>query len=139
MTVESAPGSCLCGAVRFTAAMPSRWVAHCHCTYCRRAHGAAFVTWVGLDEAGVSIADAQGSQRWHESTPGATSRGFCGRCGSPMFFKGKRWPGELHVARALFTGPVDREPQMHAYYDTHVSWVTLSDSLPRGVDTSQSQ
>jgi hypothetical protein len=130
MTEESTHGSCLCGAVRFTAGLPSRWVAHCHCTYCRRAHGAAFVTWVGLDEAAVAIDDMRGALRWNQSSPGA-SRGFCGECGSPMFFRGERWPGELHVARALFTGPVDREPQMHAYYDTHVSWVTLGDDLPR--------
>ena len=133
MAGESPQGSCLCGAVRFTAAMPSRWVAHCHCTSCRRAHGAAFVTWVGLDEANVSIEDTGGVLRWNESSPGA-HRSFCSVCGSPMFFKGARWPGETHVARALIDGPVDREPQVHANYDSHVSWVTLGDSLPRLVD-----
>jgi hypothetical protein len=48
-----------------------------------------------------------------------------------MFFKAERWPGELHVARALFLEPIDREPQAHAYYETHVDWVTPSDGLPR--------
>lgn len=138
MTAHSTHGSCLCGAVRFTATLPSRWVAHCHCTFCRRAHGAAFVTWVGLDEAAVAIADPQGALRWNESSPGAR-RGFCGRCGSPLFFQGERWPGELHIARALFTGPVDREPQMHAYWDTHVSWVTLGDVLPKRPETGSPQ
>lgn len=130
MTQASTHGSCLCGAVRFTATLPSRWVAHCHCSYCRRAHGAAFVTWVGMDEAAVQIDDSRGALRWNESSPGAR-RGFCGQCGSPIFFQGARWPGEMHVARALFNGPVDREPQMHAYWDTHVTWVALDDSLPR--------
>jgi hypothetical protein len=130
MPAESTHGSCLCGAVRFTATLPSRWVAHCHCSYCRRAHGAAFVTWVGLDEAAVAIDDGRGALRWNESSPGAR-RGFCGQCGSPMFFQGARWPGEMHVARALFAGPVDREPQVHAFWGTHVPWVTLGDELPR--------
>jgi hypothetical protein len=129
MSAEAARGSCLCGAVRFTARLPSRWVAHCHCTRCQRAHGAAFVTWVGLDEAAVAIDDGQGALRWHASQLGGR-RGFCGECGSPMFFRGERWPGELHIARALFADALDREPQLHAYYDTHVSWVTLGDSLP---------
>jgi hypothetical protein len=48
-----------------------------------------------------------------------------------MFFKAQRWPGELHIARALFWDPVDREPQVHAYYDTHVAWVLPADDLPR--------
>jgi hypothetical protein len=48
-----------------------------------------------------------------------------------MFFKSERWPGELHIARALFLEPLDREPQLHVYYETHVEWVALSDSLPK--------
>ena len=42
--MSDASGKCLCGAVRFRMRFPSKWVAHCHCTMCRRAHGAAFVT-----------------------------------------------------------------------------------------------
>jgi hypothetical protein len=48
-----------------------------------------------------------------------------------MFFKSERWPGELHIARALFLDPIDREPQSHVHYDTHVDWLVLTDPLPR--------
>jgi hypothetical protein len=123
-------GACLCGGVSFKAGLPSKWVAHCHCTRCRRAHGSAFVTWVSVGSAQVEIDDAAQLLRWHEGIEGGT-RGFCSRCGSPMFFKAPAWPGELHIARALFTDPIDREPQVHGYYDTHVDWVTLGDHLPR--------
>ena len=44
----AATGRCHCGGVRFVARFPSRFVAHCHCESCRRAHGAAFVTWAGF-------------------------------------------------------------------------------------------
>ena len=44
-------GACLCGQVRFAIVPPTKWCAHCHCTMCRRAHGAAFVTWIGVPEA----------------------------------------------------------------------------------------
>lgn len=44
MDTVVARGSCLCGAVRFRASLPCKWVAHCHCTCCRRAHGAPLVT-----------------------------------------------------------------------------------------------
>jgi hypothetical protein len=47
MSPQRIGGGCFCGAVRYSIALPPRWVAHCHCTMCRRAHGAAFVTWVG--------------------------------------------------------------------------------------------
>jgi len=88
------------------------------------------VTWVGVDAAGAEIQDPQAALRWHVAQEGGT-RGFCGYCGSPMFFRSERWPGELHIARALFLEPVDREPQSHAYYDTHVDWVALGDDLPK--------
>jgi len=58
--------------------------------------------------------------------PGAR-RGFCGRCGSPMFFESERWPGETHVARALFLDELDREPSAHVFYESHVPWLELGD------------
>ena len=130
MSASIARGACLCGGVSFKAGLPSKWVAHCHCTRCQRAHGCAFVTWVSVGVAQVEIDDSQRLLRWHEAEEGGT-RGFCSKCGSPMFFKAAAWPGELHIARALFTDPIDREPQVHGYYDTHVVWVTLGDDLPR--------
>ena len=128
-----AQGQCLCGAVAFSVRLPVKWVAHCHCTRCQRAHGAAFVTWVGVQTEGASIQDPSAVLSWF-STSGGGDRGFCGTCGSSMFFKSAQWPGELHVARALFTDDVGQAPQMHAYYDTHVDWASVADGLPTRPD-----
>ena len=127
-----AHGSCLCGAVRFAARLPSKWVAHCHCTRCRRAHGAAFVTWAGFEAAAVNIEDTGQRLVWHDGIEGAR-RGHCGVCGTPMFFDAPRWPGELHIARALFDDAPDREPQAHVSVENAVPWVHLDDALPRVV------
>ena len=126
----SVSGSCQCGKVRFTATLPSKWVAHCHCTLCRKAHGAAFVTWVGFDTDSFQLSPDGGQPTWYASTPEAR-RGFCPNCGSPMFFQSTRWPGEMHVARALIDGPLDRDPGGHVYYDTHVPWLAFPDDLPK--------
>lgn len=125
-------GSCLCGAVRFRAALPTKWVAHCHCTSCRRAHGAAFVTWAGFASEQFALEPDAVQPSWYESSPGAR-RAFCPRCGSPMFFSSTRWPGEMHVARALIEGALDREPGAHVFYETHVPWARVDDELPRRV------
>ncbi|HSN46796.1 MAG TPA: GFA family protein, partial [Casimicrobiaceae bacterium] len=50
-----ARGRCMCGTVRFIARFPSRFCCHCHCESCRRAHAAAFVTWVGFPSAQVRV------------------------------------------------------------------------------------
>lgn len=47
--MTAAQAQCLCGDITLAATLPSLWAAHCHCSLCRRAHGAAFVTWVGMD------------------------------------------------------------------------------------------
>jgi hypothetical protein len=127
---DTAVGRCQCGAVRFAAHLPTKWVAHCHCTMCRRAHGAAFVTWVGVADTSFELTDPDGVLRWYASSPGA-QRGFCSRCGSMLFFRSQRWPGETHVVRASFDSELDREPQVHVFYDTRVSWFEVNDALPK--------
>jgi hypothetical protein len=128
-TATHASGACLCGAVRFRVPLPSLWVAHCHCTRCQRAHGAAFVTWVGVVAAQAELTDPQARLRWHVTDQGA-ERGFCGCCGSPMFFRSPRWPGELHIARALFVDALDRAPEGHSHFESRVPWVLHDASLP---------
>ena len=124
-----AVGSCLCGAVTFVAPLPARWVAHCHCTRCQRAHGAPFVTWVGFLEAHVQITSPGSELRWFETAEGA-GRGFCGQCGSPMFFRSPRYPGELHIARALFHTAIEQLPSANAFFSSHAPWAVGAHRLP---------
>ncbi len=121
-------GKCLCGAVSFDFSPKIKWVAHCHCSQCRRAHGAAFVTWVGVDDSSVNI-NSQ-SLNWYQSSTQA-QRGFCKQCGSTLFFRSSNWPGELHISRANITDAIDQQPQVHAYFDSHVEWVCINDELPK--------
>ena len=125
-----ARGSCLCGEVRFVAELPPKWVAHCHCSLCRRAHGAPYVTWVGLPETAVRVDG--GTLRWYPSSADG-ERGFCAHCGAMMFFRSPRWPGELHVARPHFKESADLVPGSHAYWSSRAPWASIDpgDGLPR--------
>jgi hypothetical protein len=125
-----AHGDCLCGAIEFTAELPSRWVAHCHCTMCQKTAGSAFITWAGFDKKNCVIHDLKKQLRWFQSSPEA-QRGFCNTCGSVLFFVSSRWPDEIHITLSNFQAPIDRKPEMHAFWDTHVDWVEHDNSLPR--------
>jgi hypothetical protein len=131
--MTAAAGSCLCKKVAFRVELPSKWVAHCHCSLCRRAHGAAFVTWVGMEQSEVHIDDAENLLRWYRSSPEA-ERGFCAACWTTLFFRSTRWPTELHVTLANFDGPVDRAPQGHVSFASRVDWFTVVDDLPKKAD-----
>ncbi len=95
---------------------------------CQLAHGAGVVTWVGCATETVEIEDTGNKLCWYKSSAEA-ERGFCTQCGTSLFFRSTRWPGELHIARALIAGELDRQPASHAFYDSHVDWMTLADDL----------
>jgi hypothetical protein len=122
-------GSCLCGAVRFEIEPPTLFCAHCHCRFCRRAHGAAFVTWVGAAEDRFACTSGEDQVRWHQSTE-QSRRGFCSTCGTTLFYTSILSPGEVHVARACIDGDIDREPKAHVFYDQRVPWGGLDEELP---------
>ena len=126
----NASGKCHCGAVRFTAEFPTRFVAHCHCESCRRAHGAAFVTWAGFASPQVTIMQGADDIATHESSP-HTYRRFCRKCGTKMFFESTKWPGETHITLAAFDEPLDREPSVHAFYAEHASWLPDLANAPK--------
>ena len=133
-------GGCLCGKVRFEVDGPTKWAAHCHCSLCRRAHGAAFVTWVGIPAEQFRITSGEDRLARYETDTNAT-RTFCGQCGTTLMYEGPRWPGEIHVVRSNFDGDIDRAPQAHVYVDHKASWWSIDDDLPQlgGVTGSEAK
>jgi hypothetical protein len=43
-------GGCLCGAVRWRMESPYIRMTNCHCSMCRKAHGAPFATYIRVDK-----------------------------------------------------------------------------------------
>lgn len=122
-------GACLCGELRFEYEPPSLWCAHCHCSLCQRAHGAPVVTWVGVAVPRFSLT-ADSTLRWYASSADS-ERGFCTACGSTLFFRSARWPGEIHIVRTNIEGNVDRVPEMHVHCESRAGWFPFQDALPR--------
>ena len=123
-------GGCLCGTVRFEVGLPSKWCAHCHCSMCRRYHGAGYVSWAGFSSDRFRITEGSESLSWYDSSEQA-QRGFCSNCGSSMLFRSDRWPDEVHVALGVLDGPVDKPPQAHVFHENHVNWIVMDDTIPR--------
>src|SRR5215510_13395826 len=107
---ERIGGACLCAAVRFTVTLPTLFCGHCHCSMCRRNHGAAYVTWFAVPRAQLSV-DTGGDQltRYESSSHG--SRSFCGRCGSSLFCESTRHPDVVDIPLANMDAAIDRLPE----------------------------
>ena len=123
-------GSCLCRAIRFSVRPPSLFCAHCHCSICRRFHGAAFGTWFGVPHGQFSLEEGEANLVHFQSSDHGT-RSFCGRCGSPLFFESTRHPDRIEIALAAMHDPIDRHPEVHMHFDDRASWVAVNDDLPR--------
>jgi hypothetical protein len=121
-------GGCLCGAVRYRTQGEPAWVAHCHCTSCRRTAGAAFVTYAGFKRP--FFAYVKGTPKVFESSPGV-ERSFCPSCGTPLTYEGARWPDEVHIFVCTLDEPQSLAPQAHVYMAETMPWVHLDDNLPR--------
>jgi hypothetical protein len=122
-------GSCLCAQLQFEYDSPGLWCAHCHCSLCQRAHGAPLVTWVGVAEERFRLG-MDSTLRWYRSS-GDSTRGFCTACGSTLFFRSERWPGEIHIVRSNIEGAIDTPPAGHVHCESGVSWFAFEDTLPR--------
>jgi hypothetical protein len=97
---------------------------------CRRNHGAAFVTWFGVGTDQLTIDEGSAYLVRHASSEHG-SRSFCSRCGSSLFCDHSDQPGRVNVVLAAMEAPIDREPEVHTFFDSRAPWITLADSLPR--------
>jgi hypothetical protein len=90
-------GSCLCGAVTYTARGTPGAPAACHCTQCRKQSGHVWASSYVEDGA----LDITGDVRWYQSSEKAR-RGFCPTCGSALF-----WDHEDDPFICFSTGSID--------------------------------
>ena len=93
-------GSCLCGGVRYEIAGTLSGTLNCHCTMCRKAHGAAFRSRARVNAADFRWVQGEELVTYYESSPG-THRGFCRVCGSPLL---SRFDDHPAGARIMITG-----------------------------------
>ena len=127
-------GHCLCGAVRWSCPRDVTRKLVCHCTDCQRATSSGFTAFVGVPPEHLCWL---GTPTHYQSSPGGW-RGFCPDCGTRLYFRSTRWPGEIHMHAATLDDPASYRPDKHVKCDETPSWIKLSDDLPRsfGFDAS---
>jgi hypothetical protein len=124
-----AQGQCLCGGVGFEIDVPARWAWHDHSIASRRAHGAAYATYVGSWRKRFRITNGEaGIVRVEDKTAKAT-RSFCKRCGTPLMYERARSPHMVNIPRALFAGRTGRQPLYHVAIEELQEWTYAGEPL----------
>lgn len=118
-------GSCLCGAVRFEVEGALEPGDACHCTQCRRWSGHVWAsTNVPRDRLKVHGMD---EVVWFQSSE-KIRRGFCGRCGSALFWDPphKAWTS---IALGAFDTPTGTHLEMHIWVSEKGDYYELADGV----------
>ena len=124
-----AEGRCLCGSLRYEADPPFQFMVHCHCSMCRKHHGASFATLVTVPPAAF---------RWHSgeanvgtyASSATASRAFCRVCGSvaPHLIPAM---GQVIIPAGNLDGELGIRPQLHIFAASRAPWYEITDGLPQ--------
>ena len=104
-------GSCLCGAVRYEVHGPLRNVIACHCTQCRKQTG-HYLAATSADRDHFKLIRGE-ELRWYRSSAEA-ERGFCGRCGSVLFWQ-MDGRSEISITAGTIDGPTGVTTEGHIF------------------------
>src|ERR1700722_8474148 len=124
-----AKGHCLCGHVSFEIDVPARWAWHDHSVASRRAHGAAYATYVGSWRKRFRIISGADEIARFEDTATKTIRSFCKRCGTPLIYERPRSPHMVNIPRALFSDSTGRQPLYHIAIEELQEWTYAGEPL----------
>ena len=122
-------GRCLCGAVELEIDFPAFWAWHDHTAASRRAHGAAYATYIGCWRKHARVAKGRRSIARFDDANTESTRSFCSRCGTPLLYERKCWPHIVNIPRALFTGRIGREPRYHVAIEELQDWAYTGNRL----------
>lgn len=120
-------GACLCGTVRYEIDGPFRNLTHCHCSMCRKHHGAPFSTFAGAPLAGFRWLSGEDNVARYQSSENG-ERLFCRTCGSvtPMQLPAH---GLVLAPAGNLLGDIGIRPQLHIFVGSKAPWYTITDSL----------
>lgn len=120
-------GKCLCGEVSYEVSGPYPTAWHCHCSQCRRAHGACCGSYLGVEPENFKWLTGENLVRTYAPEDGGFL--FCSRCGSNV---AGSWKGEIcQVTYGTMEGDPEAHPREHIFVGSKASWIDIGDGLPQ--------
>ena len=109
-------GGCLCGAVRYATSSEPVRMTYCHCKFCQRATGSAYMVEPIFQKTSFEIIAGKPST-YSQASEGSGKRvtiNFCATCGTKLFLAFERCPEIFGVYGGTFDDPnwFERTPEM---------------------------
>ena len=125
-------GGCSCGEIRYRMTSDPLIVHCCHCTWCQRETGSAFVlnALIETDRVEITAGEPDGILRPSESGAGQTVW-QCSTCGVVLW---STYSGAGDAVRFLRAGTLDDttelKPDIHIFTESKQPWVNIPDGAP---------
>ena len=123
-------GHCECGKVTFEVDGEILDFSHCHCSQCRRLHGAAYGTFAGVARDQFRYATGEDDITVYASSA-KNDRVFCSVCGSTIMVDPKRDPKYLYLSMSAIEGDPPLPDGYHIYVGSKAPWHEITDDLPQ--------
>ncbi|WP_458131947.1 GFA family protein [Pseudomonas sp. R3-41] len=125
-------GSCLCAAVSYELLVSPKAVSHCHCSHCRKGHGAAFASYGSIPRSALRILRGSTSIKTYASSE-TVLREFCMDCGSTLFWSRSegKFADWVSIALGTLDMPFLPQKQKHVHVDSAVLWFKSSNLCPQ--------
>ena len=129
---ECFQGSCLCGAIKYATRSRPKALSHCHCSQCRKCHGAAVASYGSVLRNDLHLIQGADDLRSYSSSP-SVLRQFCAHCGSSLFWS--RSEGDYADWISIALGTLDTaftpEKQKHIQVASKAPWYEIHDPWPQ--------
>ena len=125
-------GSCLCRTVRFEIKSDPKALTHCHCSQCRKAHGAAFASYGSVPRADLHFIQGAELMTAYRSSE-SVIRQFCSRCGSSLFWSKSlgEYADWISIALGTLDTSITSDKQRHIEVASKASWYEIQDQWPQ--------
>jgi hypothetical protein len=128
-------GGCLCGAIRYTTSSKPVRVTYCHCKFCQRATGSAYLVEPIFPRTKFEITSGKPAT-YTQASAGSGKRvtiNFCSNCGTKLFLDLERFPEIFGVYGGTFDDPnwFERTPGMswHIFLDSAQNGTVIPDGF----------
>jgi hypothetical protein len=123
-------GKCLCEKVQYEIAGQLGPIFNCHCSKCRRWHGAAFRTRASIDKSQLIWLSGKDNVSAFRSSDDVTKY-FCTTCGSPLHSTYEDRPNVVGIPLGGLEGLGNVQAQAHIFTANKASWYQINDDLPQ--------
>ena len=123
-------GRCLCEAIAYEIRGELGPIFHCHCSKCRRWHGAAFRTRATINASQFTWTRGEELlSRYHSSE--FVVKHFCSVCGSNLISTYDDDPAKIGVPLGGLDQAPANAPEGHFFVGSKAPWFTITDGLPQ--------